>query len=345
MIQQAIKKLSEGNNLSQEEMQSVIEEIISGKIETAEIVFFLTALNKQGITADALVGAARAMRQHMIKIKTKHKVILDTCGTGGDRKHTFNISTAAAFVAAGAGICVAKHGNRSVSSSCGSADVLEALGVNINMSREIAQRCLDEIGITFLFAPLYHPAMQHAMPARKEIKDKTIFNFLGPLCNPALANYQLVGAPDKESAHNLAYALKELGIVHALVVYGADQMDEITIASGAHTVVYEVQNAKVSESAINCGDFSFSESDAATLKGGTAQENAKIFIDILENKQIGAYRDIVLLNAGAAVYVAQAKPAGSLKEGIIEGIRLAKEAIESGKALEKLELLKEHSNK
>ncbi|MDI6606142.1 MAG: anthranilate phosphoribosyltransferase, partial [Candidatus Omnitrophota bacterium] len=168
MIQEIIKRLSEGNNLSREEIEPVIEEIISGRIDTAAIISFLRALNKQGITADELVGAARAMRKQMIKIKTKHKVILDTCGTGGDRKHTFNISTAAAFVAAGAGIAVAKHGNRSVSSICGSADCLEALGVNINMSKETAQRCLEEIGITFLFAPNFHPATKYAMPARKQ---------------------------------------------------------------------------------------------------------------------------------------------------------------------------------
>ncbi|MBL7151779.1 MAG: anthranilate phosphoribosyltransferase [Candidatus Omnitrophica bacterium] len=345
MIQQIIKKLSEGNNLSQEEIQPVIEEIMSGRIDTAAVVSFLTALNKQGITADELVGAARAMRHHMVKIKTRHKVVLDTCGTGGDRKHTFNISTAAAFVAAGAGIAVAKHGNRSVSSLCGSADVLEALGVNINMSKETAQSCLDQAGITFLFAPLYHPAMQYAMPARKEIKDKTIFNFLGPLCNPALANYQLIGAPDKECAHNMALALKELGCVHALVICGRDQMDEITTTSGAETSVYEVRKAKVEDSSISPGDFNFNESGPDAVKGGIAQENAKIFIDILENKEKGAYRDIVLFNAGAAIYVAQAKPARFLKEGISEGIRSAREAIESGKALEKLELLKEYSNK
>lgn len=345
MIEQAIKKLSAGSNLTREEIEPAIEEIVSGRLDTPAIVSFLQALNKQGITADELAGAARVMRRHMLKIKTRHKVVLDTCGTGGDRRQTFNISTAAAFAAAGAGIAVAKHGNRSVSSKCGSADVLEELGVSINMKPETARRCLDEIGVTFLFAPLYHPATKYAMPARKEIGEKTIFNFLGPLCNPALAAYQLIGAPDKECAHNLALALKELESLHALVVYGQDRMDEITTAAGAETCVYELFNSKVTEASINCGDFNFIQSKAGALKGGTARENAKIFIEILENKEKGPYRDAVLLNAGAAIYVAQAKPEVSLKEGIMQGIRAAKESIESGQALEKLELLKEHSGK
>jgi anthranilate phosphoribosyltransferase len=315
-------------------MQAAIQEIMSGSAQTPLIVSFLKALNKQGIISEELAAAARVMREHMIKVPSRHKIILDTCGTGGDMKHTFNISTAAALVASGAGIAVAKHGNRSVSSKCGSADILEALGVNINMGRENAQRCLEEIGITFLFAPNFHPAMKYAREAREEIGEKTIFNFLGPLCNPAQATHQLIGVASSDWAHLMANALAELNLVHALVVHGQDHMDEIS--TGTLTAFWEVRAGKVlPQGRIDPADFGFS-SKAGGVAGGSAEENAEILLEVL-NKQPGPYRDAVLLNAGAAIYAADKA------DSIGEGVELARDSIDTGSALKKLELLKEYA--
>jgi anthranilate phosphoribosyltransferase len=349
MILEAIELLSAGKDLTVAQTQAVIEEIMRGGVETPQIVSFLRALNVQGITSDELSGAAKVMCDCAIKLNSRHQVIADTCGTGGDRKHTFNISTAAAFIVSGAGIAVAKHGNRSVSSKCGSADVLEALGVKINLSKEAAQRCLDEIGISFLFAPNFHPAMKYVMPARKEIAQKTIFNFLGPLCNPAGARYQLIGVPDSGCAQNIAEALVKLGpehTKHALVVCGSDNMDELTTQETAFSLIYEVYEGKLVSPEgvkISAKDFAFQEAQAGALNGQTAKENASILRELLEGKRQGAYRDIVLLNAGAALYATGTK-LKPLKEGISEGIVLARDSLDSGKALEKLELLMQYSN-
>ncbi|MFA4889221.1 MAG: anthranilate phosphoribosyltransferase [Candidatus Omnitrophota bacterium] len=348
MILELTEKLSKGN-LTAEEMSAAMKEVMSGQADTSSIVAFLKALNAQGITPDELAGAAGVMGDYVLKINSIHKVILDTCGTGGDKSHTFNISTAAAFVASAAGIAVAKHGNRSVSSKCGSADVLEALGININMGKEIAQKCLDEIGITFLFAPNFHPAMKYAMPARKEIGVKTIFNYLGPLCNPAQAAHQLIGAPDIGCALNMAEALVKLGAghtKHALVVSGDDLTDEFTTQSDARTLIYEVYEGKLVNSkaeALSAKDFGFKEAQPGAVNGLTVEENARILREILENKLQGPYQDIVLLNAGAALYAAKTE-IEPLKIGITNGIELARLALESGKALEKLELLIKYSN-
>lgn len=336
MIQEATKILSRGVDLTAAQTEAVMEEIMTGKVDTPQIVSFLTNLNKQGETSEELTAAVEVMRRYATKVHTKHKVILDTCGTGGDRKHTFNISTAVAFVASGAGIAVAKHGNRSVSSKSGSADVLEALGININMTKEKIENCLDHIGITFLFAQNFHPAMKYVMPARKEIGAKTIFNFLGPLSNPAAATHQLVGVYDRKWAHILAHALAKLGIKHALVVHGEDKMDEITTL--AKTLVLEVCEAKVCENQISYEDFGFAKAKPVDLTGGTAVDNAKILLDVLNGK-LGPVRDIVVLNAAAAIYVAD--KAGTIKDGI----KLAAESIDSKKALKKLELLKEYSHR
>jgi anthranilate phosphoribosyltransferase len=334
MIRQATAKLTQ-ENLSAAETEVVMKEIMSGSVTTPEIVAFLRALNNQGITAEELVGAARVMCEEMLKVQSQQQVILDTCGTGGDKKYTFNISTAAALVASGTGITVAKHGNRSVSSKCGSADVLEALGVNINMSRETAQSCLEEVGISFLFAPNFHPAMKYAREARREIGEKTIFNFLGPLCNPAHANHQLIGVASSDWAEKMAGALAKLNMVHAMVVHGHDHMDEISIRT--KTSCWEVHAGKVSpEKEIDSREFGFT-SRIGEVTGGTAEENARILMRVL-NREPGPYRDIVLLNAGAAIYVAD--KAASLQEGIA----LARQSIDSGSALKKLELLKECSN-
>ncbi|MGD9014726.1 MAG: anthranilate phosphoribosyltransferase [Candidatus Omnitrophota bacterium] len=335
MIKEATQILSEHKNLSVSQMEAVMQEIMTGKVDTPQIVSFLTALNQQGETAEELAAAVKVMRHHATRVETKHKVILDTCGTGGDKKHTFNISTAVAFVAAGAGIAVAKHGNRSVSSKSGSADILEAAGININITKERVEQCLDDIGIAFLFAQRFHPAMKYAMPARKEIGARTIFNFLGPLSNPAGATHQLLGVYDSQWAHILAYALANLGIEHALVVHGQDKMDEISTMT--QTSVWEVRRSKVEEYQISYQDFGIKPARLSDLSGGSAVDNARILWDVLNGKS-GPVRDIVVLNAAAAIYVAN--QAASIKDGIA----LAEESIDSKQAKAKLELLKEFSN-
>ena len=336
MIQKAIEILSQQKDLTANEMEAVMEEIMTGKLDTPQIVSFLTALNKQGETSEELTAAVSVMRRYATKVKAKHEVILDTCGTGGDKKHTFNISTAVAFVASGAGITVAKHGNRSVSSKSGSADVLEALGVNINMAKERIEKSLDEIGIAFLFAQNFHPAMKYVMPARKQIGAKTIFNFLGPLSNPAGATHQLIGVYDKRWATILANALTGLGTKHALVVRGMDGLDEITTAD--RTLVLEVRAGKVQEYEIGYKEFGFKKAELSDFSGGTAADNANILLDILKGKLVPA-RDIVVLNTAAAIYAAEET------KSIKDGINLAVESIDSKKALRKFELLKEYSNR
>lgn len=337
MIQEAIEKLSGHNNLAKEQMQLVMEEIMGDKADTQQIVSFLNLLNKKGETVDELTAATEVLRRHVTKIDTKQRIILDTCGTGGDRKGTFNISTAVAFVASGCGITVAKHGNRSVSSCCGSADILEALGINVNMSKEKLERCLDDIGIAFLFAQGLHPAIKYAMPARIQIAAKTIFNIIGPLSNPAAATHQLVGVYDRGLTETLAQVLNNLGTVHALVVFGEDGLDEITTT--ANTLVSEAHKGKINSYTIRPEDFGFKKVRPEDLSGGNASCNAKIMLDVLNGKGGPPQRDIVLLNAGAAIYAADKV------KSIKQGIELAKESIDSRKALKKLELLKEYSNK
>jgi anthranilate phosphoribosyltransferase len=276
------------------------------------------------------------MRRHASKVRARHKTVLDTCGTGGDTKGTFNISTAAAFVAAASGITVAKHGNRSISSFCGSADILEALGIDINMGKDRIEYCLDKIGIAFLFAQNLHPAMKYAMPARKAIGKRTIFNILGPLSNPAQATHQLVGVYERKWTRVLAEVLKNLGSLHVMVVHGEDGLDEITTTGFTH--VSELFNGQVHNHKIAPEDFGLRRARLKDLAGGNSSDNAAILMDILDGKR-SPKRDIVLLNAGAAIYVAD--KAKSIKAGI----KLAAEAIDSGRALKKLELLKEFSRR
>ncbi|MDP2941548.1 MAG: anthranilate phosphoribosyltransferase [Candidatus Omnitrophota bacterium] len=341
MIKEAINILSSGKDLNAKQMSESMEEIMSGKAGTAEIIAFLAGLDEKGETAEELGAAVKMMRRFSTKIKSRHKVILDTCGTGGDCKYTFNISTAAAFVASGAGVPVAKHGNRSVSSSCGSADCLEALGVNINMPVAQTEKCLNELGIAFLFAQNFHPAMKYAMPARKAIGKKTIFNILGPLSNPAGATHQLIGVYDQRWMAILAEALVGSGIQHALIVHGKDGLDELTTTDD--TLVFEVRQGKIMEQRVNYqDDFGFKKSALEDLTGKDAAVNARIVREVLGG-QGGAKADIVLLNAAAGIYCADATAAKFLKDGIREGIALARESISSGRALEKLELLKKYS--
>lgn len=336
MIREAIEILSQNTDLTGNQMQAVMEEIMTGKADTDQIVSFLTALNKKGETVEELTQAVAVMRRHATRINVHKEVILDTCGTGGDKKGTFNISTLAAFVASGCGICVAKHGNRSVSSSCGSADILEVLGININMNKETIERCLNDIGCGFLFAPALHPAMRYAMPARKQMGTKTMFNILGPLTNPAGATHQLVGVYDAHWTEILASVLTNLGTVHVLVVHGRDGLDEITTAT--QTLISEGHKGKLNNYEIEPEDFGLRKANPQDLRGASASENAKIVIDILKGKR-GPKRDIVVLNAAAAIYTADRV------KSIKEGIKLACESIDSGLALEKLELLKEYSLK
>ncbi len=327
--------MSQEKDLTGGLMQSAMEEIMSGKAETAQIVSFLTALSKKGETAEEITAAASIMRSHSTRIHVDKEPLLDTCGTGGDRKGIFNVSTASAFVASGCGITVAKHGNRSVSSCCGSADILEASGIDINMTKDTIKRCLNEVGIAFLFAPNLHPAMKYAMPARKQIGTRTIFNILGPLTNPAGATHQLVGVYERRWVAILAAVLQNLGTIHALVVHSEDGLDEITTT--AKTFACETYKGNLNNYEINPEDFGFSKVELKDLKGGSVSDNVGIMLDILKGKP-GAHRDVVVLNAAACVYVCD--KAKSIKEGI----SLASESIDSGMALKKLELLKEYSN-
>ena len=334
MIQKAVEILSQGWDLTADQMQAAMEEIMTGRADISLVVSFLTDLSKKGETIEELTVAAQVMRRHATKINTGQKTVLDTCGTGGDKMGTFNISTAVAFVASGCGITVAKHGNRSVSSRCGSADILEALGVNIHMSKERLEDCLDKIGIAFLFAQDLHPAMKHAMPARKQIGAKTMFNILGPLTNPAGATHQLIGVYDRRWTEVMARVLSNLGSEHAMVVHGKDGLDEITTTT--ETCVSEAYLGKITNYEIKPEDFGFKKARIEELAGGDASMNAGILLDILNGKA-GPRRDIVVLNAAAAIYVAD--KAASVKEAIAQ----AEESIDSKRALEKLNLLKDCS--
>lgn len=336
MIQEAIQILSAGTSLTASQMTLAMEEIMAGQAATPQIVSFLSALNKKGESIEELTAAVAVMRLHARRINTGRQVILDTCGTGGDGSGTFNISTAVAFVAAGCGIAVAKHGNRAVSSSCGSADVLEALGVNINLPAEKLEACFKETGIVFLFAQNLHPAMKYALAARKEIGKRTMFNILGPLSNPAGATHQLVGVYDRRRAEVLAGVLGNLGAQHALVVHGEDGLDEITTTSS--TDIAEFCRGRLATYRITPEDFGLKRAKADDLKGARAPANAEILLDILKGKR-SPRRDIVLLNAAAAVYAADKAP------DIKRGLALAEASIDSGEALKKLESLKEFSHR
>jgi len=335
MIKDAIKELIQKKDLSAEKMQEVMQEILSGSTDTADIIAFLTSLNDKGETVEELTAAVKVMLKYVDAIVVDRPNILDTCGTGGDKKGTFNISTLTAFVASGAGVTVAKHGNRSVSSRCGSADILEALGININMDKAKIKKCLEEIGIAFLFAPNLHPAMKHIMPARKQIGERTMFNILGPLINPARATNQLIGVYSPEWTKILANVLYNLGTIHVLVVHGEDGLDEVTTTG--KTAVSEVNAGKFMDYEIIPEDFGFPRARLEDLMCSDISENMRIAMDVLSGKK-GYHRDIVLLNSGCAIYAA------NKAESIRDGIKFAIDSIDSGKALKKLELLKVYSN-
>lgn len=327
-IQEAIAKVIEGADLSRDEMADAMNQIMSGEATDAQIGAFLIALRVKGECVDEIAGAASVMREKATPIVTKHDVIVDTCGTGGDHSGTFNISTTAAFVAAGAGLCVAKHGNRAATSQSGSADVLSALGVNIEASPETVSRCLDDVGIGFLFAISLHGAMKYAIGPRREIGARTIFNALGPLSNPAGATRQVVGVYSAALIETLAGVLGTLGSERAFVVHGSDGLDEMTLTG--LTRVSELKNGSVSTYDVSPGDFGLAQASTDALKGGDADYNAEITRSILNGEE-GPRRDIVLLNAAAAIV------AGDKARDLNEGVQVAAEVIDSGKALEKLE--------
>lgn len=335
MIKEAINKIVEGNYLTQDEAEDVMNEIMNGESTPSQIASFITALRMRGETVDEITGCAKVMREKVTKIRTNADLLVDTCGTGGDSSHTFNISTISALVAAGAGLSIAKHGNRAVSSQSGSADVLKALGVNIEADADKVAKCIDEIGIGFLFAPLWHPAMKHAIGPRREIGIRTIFNILGPLTNPAGAQAQVLGVYNVKLTELIANVLKNLGSRHVFVVHGSDGLDEITTTG--KTYVTELKDNQLLSYTIEPEDFGISRANKTDLIGGSAEENARIALKILEGEK-GPKRDIVLLNASAAIV------AGGKTSDIKEGIKLAEESIDSGRAMQKLELLRKLSN-
>ena len=338
MIREAISKVVEKNDLTRDEMIACMDEIMTGQATQAQIGSFITALRMKGETVEEITGAAMVMREKAVKIGSYNKIVdlVDTCGTGGSGTNTFNISTTTAFVVSGAGLKVAKHGNKSVSSQCGSADVIKELGVNIDIPPDKVKECIDKIGIGFLYAPLFHGAMKHAIGPRREIGIRTIFNILGPLTNPANANCQVLGVYREELTEVLANVLKNLGTKRAFVVHGLDTLDEITITG--KTKISELKDKSVKTFYITPEDFGIKSAQLKDIKGGDSKENAAIVREVLEGKK-GPRQDVVLLNSSAALV------AGGLARDFKEGIRIAKESISSGKAMDKLKKLIEFTNK
>src|SRR5690242_5656149 len=332
MAHALIEKASRVQKLTGAEAEEVMEELLSGRVETPEVVRLLVALNKRAYRAEELAGIARTMRRHDAEVfaadETLPERMVDTCGTGGDDSGTFNISTAAAIVASAAGARIAKHGNRAASSKCGSADVLEALGVRIDLPFAQIGRAIREIGIGFLFAQAAHTAMRHVMPARREIGVRTVFNLLGPLTNPAKAQAQVLGVFSAEIVDLVAEALAELGTEHALVVHGAGRLDEISLCGP--TLIAEVKAGSVNRYEVTPEDFGVEPAPLAAVRGGSAAESAALIRAILAG-ETGPKRDIVVINAAAALVTAGA--AGSFKKGA----QMAREALDSGAAARKLE--------
>lgn len=345
-ITEAIKQTVEGRSLSSEQAEAVLEQIMSGQCSDAQIAALLTALRMKGETVDEIIGFARVMRRRAAPVRpqsvigseiagTEREALIDTCGTGGDVSGSFNVSTATALVVAGCGVRVAKHGNRSVSSQCGSADVVEALGVRIELAPSLIATCIDEVGIGFLHAPLLHEAMKHVGPARRQMGIRTIFNMLGPLTNPAGADTQVIGVYAAPLTEMLAAALRALGSRRALVVHGSDGLDEISIS--AESKVTELAEGELRTYTVMPEDFGLRRAPLEAIRGGDARQNSAIILEVLRGEP-GPRRDIVLLNAAAALV------ASRRASDFTEGVRLAAEAIDSGKAMMKLERLIEFTN-
>ena len=335
MIKEAIDKAVDRIDLPEAEMMAAMDEIMGGHATPAQIGALITALRMKGETVEEVTGAARIMRQKATRINACATTIVDTCGTGGDKLNTFNISTTTAFVAAAAGIIVAKHGNRAVSSGCGSADVLEALGVNISVDQEIVEECVQQIGIGFLFAPKLHGAMKYAIGPRREIGIRTIFNMLGPLTNPAGATAQLLGVYDPRLTEMFADVLKNMGAKRAFVVHGADGLDEVTVTG--ETRVADLKDGIVRVYNIHPKDYIGRTHPLEAIRGGDPAVNAQITRDVLSGKP-GACRDVVLMNAALAMV------AGEKAQDMKEGVKLAADCIDNGAAVKKLQALIEMSN-
>jgi anthranilate phosphoribosyltransferase len=340
-IVDAIRRVVDGQHLTRIEAESVMDVIMSGKATDAQIASFLTGLRMKGETGEELIGFAQVIRQKATRVPTSaavntslsgtdREMLVDTCGTGGDASGTFNISTATAFVLAGAGVRVAKHGNRSVSSLCGSADVVEALGVRIDLPPEAVGKCIDEVGIGFLYAPLLHEAMRFVMLARREMKIRTVFNLLGPICNPAQATAQVLGVFSENLTETMAHVLLTLGTRRAFVVHGSDGLDEITISG--ETKVSEVKDSEVRTYYLVPEDFGIQRAPLTEIQGGNATRNAEMIREILSGRQ-SKRRDVVLLNAAAGLVVGGRAPT------LRAGIELARTAIDSGEAYAKLQRL------
>lgn len=335
-IQQAIKELIGGQNISKENIRNVMNHIMSGDTTDAQIASFLTALRIKGETVDEISGAAEAMSSHAEHFAIDSTHVVDTCGTGGDNLHTFNISTTAAFVAAGAGVKIAKHGNRSVSSKCGSADILKKLGVHIEIEKTKCIDVFNQVGLAFMFAPLYHKSMKYAVAPRRELGIRTVFNVLGPLTNPARIKRQVLGVFDKDLCETMAKVLKELGSEHVMVVHGHNGLDEITISG--ETFVSELKDGQITNYSIFPSDLGINEADIKTIQSPDCETNMKIMRDVLNNKQ-GPALDTTILNAAAAIYVS-----GQTSD-LKKAVALAFNSVENGKALAKLNELVHETNK
>jgi anthranilate phosphoribosyltransferase len=330
-----LNQLINGQDLSFAEMQALMRQVMSGELTHAQMAAILVALRIKGESVDEIAAAASVMRELSTKVATLASPhLIDTCGTGGDGIQTFNVSTVSALVAAAAGAKVAKHGGRSVSSSCGSADVLEALGVNVNVTPAQVANAVEEIGIGFMFAPNHHSAMKHAAPVRRELGVRTLFNLLGPLTNPANAKRQIMGVFSPALTVKLAQVLQQLGSEHVLVVCGADGMDEISFTGDSH--IAELKNGRVTEYTINPSQFGMPTHQLASIQIDNAEQSKAMILAVL-NGEVGAARDIVLLNAGAAIYVA------GLADSLAAGINKAAEVIDQGLALAKLNALQQYA--
>lgn len=329
-MKEIVSKIVAGENLTKEEAESAMKTIMSGKSNEIEISAFLTALRMKGEAPEEIASFAKIMREFASRIEPKVEgTLVDVCGTGGDLLNTFNISTTAMFVVAGAGIPIAKHGNRALTSKSGSADVLEELGVDLNSNFDKIKESIEKVGIGFMFAPMHHSAMKHVMPVRKQLGFRTVFNILGPLTNPANARAQLMGVFDPELTETLANVFKILGLERAIVAHGDPGLDELSTLG--KTKVSELKDGKVNTYLIKPDDFGLSIAREEDIAGGTAKENAKILTDILSGKDAGPRRDITLLNAAAGILV------GGMADNLTEGMEVAREALESGKAQKKLE--------
>ena len=336
MIKEAIHKLAKRQDLTFEEAEAVMNEIMGGNATPVQMSSYLTALSLKGETIDEITGSASGMRANCIKLLHNMNV-LEIVGTGGDGANSFNISTTSSIIISACGVPVAKHGNRAASSKCGAADVLEALGVNINVSPEKSQQLLSDINICFLFAQNYHIAMKYVAPIRKELGIRTVFNILGPLSNPAGANMELMGVYDESLIYPLARVMQNLGVKKGMVVYGEDRLDEISIS--AETKVCEISGSSLDTYSIKPEDFGYERADKNELAGGEPYENAEITRNILKGIDTGAKKNAVCLNAGAALYIA-----GKV-QNIYEGVQMAEECIKSGRAYNQLEKFILESNK